>query len=54
MITFSPNTKESWVLTEEGKDILKYGSHEFRAFNAVPSKSEGISMLELQVRTETS
>ncbi|PVU84899.1 hypothetical protein BB560_007225 [Smittium megazygosporum] len=47
MVAFSAIEKEIWKPTEEGKQILEFGSHEVRVFNAIPEGSQGISIQEL-------
>jgi phenylalanyl-tRNA synthetase alpha chain len=49
MIDFTPIDKISWILTEEGKQLAKDGSHEARVFEAVPAGDEGLPIAELQV-----
>jgi phenylalanyl-tRNA synthetase alpha chain len=50
MIDFNPIETLFWVLTEEGKQLAKDGSHEARVFEAVPAGAEGIPVAELQVK----
>ena len=49
MIDFTPIDIISWVLTEEGKQLAKDGSHEARVFEAIPAGEEGLPIAELQV-----
>ena len=42
---------EKWVLTAEGSEIVKSGSHEARVFNAVDEK-EGTAQAELMVSVD--
>ena len=39
---------EGWVLTTEGVEMAKNGSHEFNVFTAI--KKEGLLQADLQVR----
>ena len=39
---------ERWVVTEEGREVMKTGSHEARVYNAV-DKDEGTSQAEIMV-----
>jgi phenylalanyl-tRNA synthetase alpha chain len=39
--------QECWVLTKEGEETAREGSHEARVFNAVPATEEGISLQDL-------
>jgi phenylalanyl-tRNA synthetase alpha chain len=52
MIEFTPIDRTFWVLTEEGKQLAKDGSHEARVFEAIPSGEEGLPIAELQVKTK--
>lgn len=36
IVAFEPMVSESWVLTDEGADILSKGSHEAQVFYAIP------------------
>lgn len=49
MIDFTPIDRITWVLTEEGKQLAKDGSHEARVFQAIPAGDEGLPIAELQV-----
>lgn len=49
MIDFTPIDRISWILTEEGKQVAKEGSHEARVFEAIPAGEEGLPIAELQV-----
>lgn len=49
MIDYTPIELINWVLTEEGKQLAKDGSHEARVFAAVPAGEEGLPIAELQV-----
>lgn len=49
MIEYTPIDVIHWVLTEEGKQLAKDGSHEARVFAAVPAGEEGLPIAELQV-----
>ena len=49
IVSFEPIVTESWVLTDEGKEILENGSHEAQVFNAIPA-DHSISIQELTVR----
>ena len=39
---------EKWELTPEGMEVLKYGSHEARVYNAVDS-NEGTAQAQIMV-----
>lgn len=54
MIDFSPIDRITWVLTEEGKQLAKDGSHEARVFQAIPAGDEGLPIAELQVNIKSS
>lgn len=45
LVISEPTSSKSWLLTEEGQQVLEHGSHEAAVFNAVPA--EGISQAEL-------
>jgi phenylalanyl-tRNA synthetase alpha chain len=49
MIDFTPIDRIAWVLTKEGKQLAKDGSHEARVFEAIPAGEEGLPIAELQV-----
>lgn len=49
MIDFTPIDRITWILTEEGKQLAKDGSHEARVFAAIPAGDEGLPIAELQV-----
>lgn len=40
---------EKWVLTAEGTEVVKSGSHEARVYNAV-NKTEGTRQVDIMVR----
>ncbi|PVU94415.1 hypothetical protein BB561_002570 [Smittium simulii] len=46
-VEFSAIEQESWLLTEEGSQIMENGSHEVRVFNQVPEGEDGISIADL-------
>ncbi len=50
MITYTTNKREYYVLTPEGEQIAREGSHEARLWNALPVKGQGqpVSIKELQ------
>lgn len=48
MIDYTPIERINWILTEEGKQLAKDGSHEARVFAAVPAGDEGLPIAELQ------
>ncbi|OLY81442.1 Phenylalanine-tRNA ligase alpha subunit [Smittium mucronatum] len=50
MVEFSAIEKDEWVLTPEGTEIAKLGSHEARVFDAIPEGSEGISISDLAAK----
>ncbi|KAI7900594.1 tRNA synthetases class II core domain (F)-domain-containing protein [Cokeromyces recurvatus] len=50
MIDFKPIERIFWVLTEEGKQLAKDGSHEARVFEAIPAGEEGLPIAELQAK----
>jgi phenylalanyl-tRNA synthetase alpha chain len=49
MVNYVPINIEKFVLTPEGQEIRKTGSHEARVFNAVPTNAEGISIADMTV-----
>jgi len=52
MITYTTQETVSHVLTDEGSEIAKEGSHEARVWAAVPAKGEGdaITPKELEAK----
>ncbi|KAL2918990.1 Phenylalanyl-tRNA synthetase, beta subunit, cytoplasmic [Polyrhizophydium stewartii] len=46
ILKYEPIVVERWILTPEGAEVAKDGSHEARVFNAVPAGAEGISIPE--------
>jgi hypothetical protein len=48
MIEFTANDIDNWVLTKEGSEIVQFGSHEVKVFNAIPSNG-GLSISEVNV-----
>lgn len=48
IVSFESLVTESWVLTDEGKDILNKGSHEAQVYNAIPA-GNSISVKDLAV-----
>lgn len=51
MVAYTIHEHEQWTLTAEGLSIAKTGSHEVKVFEAVPAGAEGITLAELQVRS---
>jgi len=49
IVNFTINEREKWILTDEGNDIAKSGSHEAKVFYAIPPGSSGIPMGDLSV-----
>ncbi|OMJ21883.1 Phenylalanine-tRNA ligase alpha subunit [Smittium culicis] len=50
MVEFAAIDKELWMLTAEGSEIVKLGSHEARVFDSVPEGSEGITIADLAAK----
>ena len=49
LITTEQRQFEKWVLTEEGSEVVKTGSHEARVYHAVDS-NEGTAQSKIMVR----
>lgn len=47
LIKLDQNVYDSYVLTDEGREVLEQGSHEKRVLDAVPA--DGIKHADLQV-----
>jgi phenylalanyl-tRNA synthetase alpha chain len=50
MVAYTPHEESQWVLTEEGKELLKNGSYEARVFYAIPDS--GIALEELNKKLD--
>lgn len=47
MVTFESKDQELWTLTKEAEDIVANGSHEFRLFEEVTKKMEGLKLADV-------
>ncbi len=48
MLVYETHESEVWILSSEGQEIARDGSHEVKVFNAIPADG-GISVADLQV-----
>lgn len=51
LVLATPTSRKSWELTDEGRLVVKHGSHEATVFNAIPA--DGISQADLMKVTKS-